>query len=270
MIDFEPTVEQQELVEGVRRFSKQRLAPAYAKREEDEAFDRPTISEMGSLGYFGVDLPEEYGGLGLDSVTAGLVTEAMCADDMNLGYLSVNISLVGRILAEYGRPEVVSPWLTGMIGGTTIPSIAVTEPGAGSDAGQIALTARRDGDEYVLTGEKTSISMVTQADFSVVFGRTGSVDSGAHGISAFLVPMDLPNIATTTFKDHGNRSIGRGSLFLDGVRVPRTYLLGEENRGFTQVMQGFDYRGFLTRPALVGEEERGRQQRSSRSSTDID
>lgn len=241
MIDFAPTVVQRELVEGVRHFSKEKLAPVYARRESEEAFHRPTVAEMGKLGFFGVELPEEYGGLGLDSVTAGLVTEALCADDMNLGYLSVNISLVGQILSTYGRPEVVSPWLRGMIAGTMIPSIAVTEPATGSDAGHIALSARREGDEYILSGEKTSISMVTQADFSVVFARTGSKDSGARGISAFLVPMDLPHIATTTFRDHGNRSIGRGSLFLDGVRVPATHLLGAENRGFTQVMQGFDY-----------------------------
>jgi cyclohexanecarboxyl-CoA dehydrogenase len=83
--------------------------------------------------------------------------------------------------------------------------------------------------------------LATQADFSVVFARTGQPGSGARGISAFLVPLDLPGITKTAFDDHGSRSVGRGSLFFDQVRVPEHYLLGAPNEGFVQVMQGFDY-----------------------------
>jgi cyclohexanecarboxyl-CoA dehydrogenase len=125
--------------------------------------------------------------------------------------------------------------------GDVLPSIAPTEPGGGSDAASLALAARRDGDGYVLTGEKTSISFATQAGFSVVFARTGTPESRARGISAFLVPLDSPGLASSAFDDHGGRSVGRGSLFFDDVRVPASHLLGAEGQGFVQVMQGFDY-----------------------------
>lgn len=241
MIDFALTAEQQELVDSVRRFSRRRLAPAYAQREAEGAFHRPTVAQMGSLGFLGVDLPESFGGLGLDGVTSGLVTEALCAGDMNVGYLSVNISLCGQILCRYGRPDVVEPWVREMIAGTAIPSIAITEPTTGSDAGDLVLSARRDGEEYVLNGEKTSISMAGQSDFSLVFARTGSKESRARGISVFLVPLRGSNVTTTPIRDHGNRSIGRGSMFFDDVRVPASHLVGEEGQGFTAVMQGFDH-----------------------------
>jgi len=117
----------------------------------------------------------------------------------------------------------------------------LTVPGSGSDAANLKLRARRDGDAYVLDGEKTSISMATQADFAIVFARTGSTEARARGISSFLVPLDTPGVTRTGFDDHGTRSVGRGSLFFDNVRVPAKYLLGAENQGFSQVMAGFDY-----------------------------
>jgi cyclohexanecarboxyl-CoA dehydrogenase len=99
----------------------------------------------------------------------------------------------------------------------------------------------RDGDSFVISGEKTSISLADQCDVAVVFARTGTDADGAKGISAFLIPMDLPGITRTAFDDVGTRAVGRGSIFFDGVRVPAENMLGEFNRGFIQVMQGFDY-----------------------------
>jgi cyclohexanecarboxyl-CoA dehydrogenase len=93
----------------------------------------------------------------------------------------------------------------------------------------------------VLNGEKTSISAADQADAAVVFGRTGTVESAAHGVTALLVPMDLPGITTSRFDCHGQRAIGRGSIFFENVRVPLSHQLGVENKGFVQVMQGFDF-----------------------------
>ena len=99
----------------------------------------------------------------------------------------------------------------------------------------------RSGEHYVLNGEKTSISAADQADAVVVFARTGTVESGAHGVSAILVPTDLPGITRGRFDCHGQRAIGRGSIFFDNVRVPVSHRLGAENQGFVQVMQGFDF-----------------------------
>ena len=93
----------------------------------------------------------------------------------------------------------------------------------------------------MINGEKTSISAADQADITVVFGRTGSVESAAHGVTALLVPMDTPGVTTNRFDCHGQRAIGRGSIFFENVRVPLDHRLGDENKGFVQVMQGFDF-----------------------------
>jgi cyclohexanecarboxyl-CoA dehydrogenase len=120
-------------------------------------------------------------------------------------------------------------------------SVALTEPRGGSDAGNLALAARRDGDRYILNGEKSSISMADQADASIVFARTGKPEDGPRGVSAFLVPMNSKGVSTSRFNDIGSKAVGRGSIFFDDVEVPVTHRLSGEGMGFAQVMQGFDY-----------------------------
>lgn len=240
-MEFALSEEQQSLVASARRFSADHLGPRYRQRDREGALDRATITKMGKLGFFGIELSEQLGGLGSDCLTAGLVVEALCAEDMNIGYVTINTSLIGQILAAHGQPAIVNPWIERMLRGEALPAIALTEPGVGSDAANLSLRARRTDDGYLLTGEKTSISLATQASFAVVFARTGTADSRARGISAFLVPTDSPGLTRTAFDDHGGRSVGRGSLHFDEVRVPASHLLGEENKGFAQVMQGFDY-----------------------------
>ena len=217
------------------------LAPYYKQREQEGAFDRATLRAMGDLGLFGVELPEEYGGLGLDCTTAGLVLEAICRSDYNIGQLMVTMSLSGAIMAQHGNPAVVAPWLRGVTAGEMIPAIALTEPGGGSDAANLTVRATKDGATYILDGEKTSTSFATQAAFAIVWARTGAQSSGARGISAFLVPLDVPGIKTSEFDDLGGRCAGRGSVHFDRVVIPATHLIGRENDGFVQVMQGFDY-----------------------------
>jgi cyclohexanecarboxyl-CoA dehydrogenase len=153
----------------------------------------------------------------------------------------VTMSLSGAILARHGDPGVVAPWLRGVTAGEMIPAIALTEPGGGSDAANLTLRATKDGATYVLDGEKTSTSFVAQAAFAIVWARTGLQSSGARGISAFLVPLDLPGIKTSAFDDLGGRCAGRGSVHFDRVVIPAAHLIGRENEGFVQVMQGFDY-----------------------------
>jgi len=240
-LSFAISAEQESLVDVARRFGERELAPYYKRREEEGAFDRATLRAMGRLGLFGVELPEEYGGLGLDCTTAGLVLEALCRADYNIGQLMVTMSLSGAILAQHGDPDVVAPFLCGVTAGEMIPAIALTEPGGGSDAANLTLRATADGDTYVLDGEKTSTSFAAQADFAIVWARTGAQSSGARGISAFLVPLDLPGVKTSEFDDLGGRCAGRGSVHFDQVVVPATHLIGRQNEGFIQVMQGFDY-----------------------------
>lgn len=229
------------LAETVDKFAQKYIAPGFLERDQTRTFDRDLVKKMGEMGFIAPELPEEYGGQGMGRLAAGVIHEAIAKADLSFSYINLLASLNGQILAEHGEPEVVRPWLAKLTAGEAIFSIGLTEPRGGSDAANLRLKIERDGDEYVLNGEKTSISAADQADASVIFGRTGSIESGAHGVTALLVPMNLPGISTTRFDCHGQRAIGRGSIFFDNVRVPVNHRLGEENKGFVQVMQGFDF-----------------------------
>ncbi|MBL8923384.1 MAG: cyclohexanecarboxyl-CoA dehydrogenase [Myxococcaceae bacterium] len=225
----------------VRRFATERVAPGFLERDRTRTLDKALVRELGALGLIAPELPAAFGGQGLSSLASGVIHEEIARADLSFSYVNLLASLTGHILARYGRPDVARPWLERLTTGQAMLSIALTEPRGGSDAASLELKMERDGSSYVLTGEKTSISAADQADASVVFARTGAKGSGAKGVSAILVPMDLPGITRTRFDCHGQRAIGRGSLFFEGVRVPASHLLGDEGKGFVQVMQGFDF-----------------------------
>ncbi|MFA7556674.1 MAG: acyl-CoA dehydrogenase family protein [Hydrogenophaga sp.] len=247
------TDEQKALKESVHRFAVERLLPDYQKRERAGTLDRSLVSELGRLGFLGTDLPEALGGMGTDSVTTGLVVEEVAYGDFNVSTIVVSASLNGAILVRHARPEVVKEWVPRMVSGDAIVAICLTEPGQGSDASNLQLRARKEGDDYVLHGEKTSITFADRADAYVVFARTGRPEDGAKGVSAFFVPYEgTKGISRTKFDDVGSTIIGRGSVFFDDVRIPASYLIGEEGKGFTQVMQGFDYSRALIGLQCVG------------------
>lgn len=235
------TEELSALRDMARKFSTERLAPFYQSHERAGNFDRALIREMGSLGLIAPELPEEYGGLGAGSIYSGVIIEEVGRADFNVGYINILASLNGQIIANFANEDLRRHWLPKIISGEEIVCIALTEPRGGSDAANLVLKMERDGDHYILNGEKTSISMADQAAGAVVFARSGTVEEKARGISALFVPMDLPGISTTRFTDIGQHAIGRGSIFFDNVRVPVENLLGEEGKGFVQVMQGFDF-----------------------------
>lgn len=240
------------LADQAQRFARERVAPGYLERDRSRVLDRDLMRQMGELGFIAPELPAHVGGQGLGSLAAGVIHEQIAAADLSMSYLNLLASLNGQILAQHGRPEVVNPWLGRLTRGEALCALALTEPRGGSDAAALRLRIERHGEVYVLNGEKTSISAADQADAAVVFGRTGPVESGAQGVTALLVPMDLPGLRTTRFDCHGQRAIGRGSIFFDNVRVPAAYRLGEENRGFGQVMQGFDFSRALIGLQVLG------------------
>ena len=229
------------LAEQAERFAQDRVAPGFIRRDQERELDRGLMAEMGELGFIAPELPETVGGLGLGSLAAGVIHEQIAKADLSLSYINLLASLNGQILASFGKPEVVQPWLKELMAGRALIAIALTEPRGGSDAANLQLKMRREGDEYVINGEKTSISAADQADAVVVFARTGAPDSGAKGVSAVLVPTNAKGLTRSRFDCHGQRAIGRGSLFFDNVRVPVSHLLGDEGKGFVQVMQGFDF-----------------------------
>lgn len=224
-----------------RKFAQERVAPGYMAREKAGTFDMTLLREMGELGLIAPELPEEFGGMDAEVLYSGVIIEEIGRADFTFGYAPLLASLNGQILREFARPEIARDWLPGLIAGEHMLAIALTEPKGGSDAANLGLKMERDGGHYILNGEKTSISANQIAKGVVTFARTGTAEDRARGVSAVLVPLDLPGITTSKFSNCGQNSVGHGSIWFDNVRVPAEYLLGEEGKGFAQVMQGFDF-----------------------------
>jgi len=243
MTGIDPSLsdEQREIQAVAQRFSAEKVAPYYQKREAEARIDRALIREMGSLGLIAPELPEAFGGLGLASLTSGLIAEQIGYGDLNVAYAQILSSLTGKIMAQHAPRDLALEWLPQLTAGEKVFCIALTEPRGGSDAANLSLSARKDGNGYILKGEKSSISMADQADAVVLFARTGSREEGARGVSAFFVPMDTPGVSTLRYKDLGSHAIGRSSIFFDEVRIPASFRLADEGAGFVQVMQGFDF-----------------------------
>jgi cyclohexanecarboxyl-CoA dehydrogenase len=227
------------LADMTGRFAAQRIAPGFIERDQTRVLDPVLMAEMGGLGLIAPELPEAVGGQGASRVAAGVIHEQIAAADLSMSYINLLGSLNGQILVDHGDPAVVNPWLERLTAGEIMLALALTEPRGGSDAANLALRATLQGDHYVLDGEKTSISAADQSHAAVVFARTGG--PGARGVTAFLVPLDAEGITTSRFDCHGQRAIGRGSIFFDAVRVPVDHRLGGEGQGFVSVMQGFDF-----------------------------
>ncbi len=246
------TEEHLALAEQARRFASERVAPGFQERDRTRVLDRGLMREMGGLGFIAPELPEKFGGIGLDCVAAGVIHEEIARADLSLSYINLLASLNAQILSEHGQAAVVQPWLNKIVAGDALCAIALTEPHAGSDAANLRLRVERVGEHYIINGEKTSISAADQADIVVVFGRTGKVEDGAKGVTAMLVPTDVPGLTRNRFECHGQRAIGRGALFFENVKIPVNHRLGDENKGFAQVMQGFDFSRALIGLQVLG------------------
>lgn len=241
-MEFGITDEQQAIQDTARRFAREKIAPDFQKRAETGVIDRGLVKEMAVLGLVASDLPEVYGGLGIDGITTGLIIEEIAYADLNVSYIQLLNSLIGRIIVDHAKPEVTQAWAPKIVAGDALMALGLTEPRGGSDAAHLQLKAERSGNsEFILNGEKTSISMADQTDGIVLFARTNEEEKGARGVSAFLVQLDAPGISRSRFSDLGSEAVGRGSVFFDSVRVPAENMLGDEGEGFRQVMQGFDY-----------------------------
>ncbi len=225
----------------VERFAKDRIAPGFAERDQTRVLDPALMAEMGQLGLIAPELPEAVGGQGARRVAAGVITEAIAAADLSMSYINLLGSLNAQILLEHGDPAVATPWLQRLTAGEVILALALTEPAGGSDAARLSMKATANGDHYVGWGFKPSFGAAPPAPAAVLFARTGAPEEGARGVTAFLVPLDLPGITTSRFDCHGQRAIGRGSIFFDDVPLPADHRLGGEGLGFVSVMQGFDF-----------------------------
>ncbi len=245
------SAEQEQVRRMVRDFATRELAPRYTHWDRSGEFPLDLWRQMGALGLCGTRVPEQYGGQDMAAVTTGIIAEEVARGDFNCSYAVLMTALCGEVMRAHAGPAVREEWMRPMAQGSAVVGLALTEPGSGSDAKAMRSVARRYGDDYVLNGEKTGISLMMAADALVLFAKTDPA-AGARGVSAFLVPTHLPGVTRTPLADMGSRGIQRGAIFMDDVRIPASYLLGEENKGFYQVMQGFDFSRFVIGLMCIG------------------
>jgi cyclohexanecarboxyl-CoA dehydrogenase len=249
-VDFRLTSEQEELSRALRTFAARELAPRSAAWDKDGEFPWDMWRRLGELGVFGLRIPPEHGGLAADFLSMGLAAFEVARGDLACTYGIQLAALAGEILGRHGRAEVARRCLPAVARGDAVIALALTEPGGGSDAASLACRAERDGDDYVLTGEKSGISLAMAASAAIVFARTGP--DRARGITAFLVPLDLPGVSRSPLRDLGTRAIGRAVVALDRVRVPGTHRIGDEGTGFHEIMRGFDWNRLVIALACLG------------------
>ncbi len=249
-MEFAYTPEQEELIRTLRAFARKELAPRSHGWDTSGEFPWEAWRRMGELGLLGLRAPAAYGGSDTDLVTMGIATEEIARGDFGCTYGIQLAGLAGEIIGKNGAEEVKARWLPPTARGEAVVALALTEPGVGSDAANLACRAERDGDGYVITGEKSGISLAMAAHAAIVFARTGA--SRARGVTAFLVPLDLPGVSRSALRDLGTRVVGRAVLSFDHVRVPASHRLGAEGTGFHQVMQGFDYNRIIIALACLG------------------
>lgn len=226
------------LTDTVRRFVRERLMPAEAQVEEDNAIPDDLIGEMRSLGLFGMSIPEAHGGLGLTMEEEALVA-------LELGYTSpafrsvigTNNGIGAQGIIMDGTDAQKDHWLPRMASGEVIGSFALTEPDIGSDAASIRTTAVGDGDSYLLNGTKRYITNAPVADIFTVMARTGG--AGAAGVSAFIVPADSPGLSLGPVdRKMGQRGTRTCDVIFENCRIPADALIGgHEGRGFKTAMK---------------------------------
>ncbi|MFI6878075.1 acyl-CoA dehydrogenase family protein [Streptomyces sp. NPDC050400] len=213
------------------------IAPNVVEWDRREEVDRGIVKKLGEVGFLGLTIDEEYGGSGGDHLAYCLVTEELGRGDSSVrGIVSVSLGLVTKTVQSYGTEEQKREWLPRLTAGEALGCFGLTEPGTGSDAGNLTTRAVRDGDDYVINGSKMFITNGTWADVVLLFAR--STDAPGHkGVSAFLVPTDTPGLTRRTVHGKlGLRGQATAELVLEDVRVPASAMLGPEGKGFSIAM----------------------------------
>ena len=251
-MDLSLNDEQQAFRALARDFLDREAVPHRVEWDRAESVDLAIVPKMAEIGFFGLTIPEEYGGLGGDYVTYSLAMEELGRADSALrGIVSVSSGLVGKSILFHGSEEQKQEWLPQLAEATKLGCFGLTEPDVGSDAGNLTTRARRDGDDYVIDGQMLYITNGTWADVALIFARTGG--DGPRGISAFLVPTDAPGFEAREIKGKlGLRGQATAELFLDGVRVPASAMLGEEGTGFKIAMSTLDKGRLAVASGCVG------------------
>lgn len=259
--DFDLDSERLGILDQADRFARNELYGLSARMDAEEWWPEDAFPKIGANGFFGVTIPEAYGGAGLDLLAAGLVLQGFGRWNhaLALSYVAHD-NLCANNIFRNGAESQRRKYLPDLCSGRKIGALGLTEPGAGSDAlGSMRTTARRDGDHYVLNGGKIYITNGPVADVLLVYAKTDK-DKGAHGISAFIVEKDFPGFKVAQkLEKMGYRGSQTGELVFEDCRVPAENLVGEENHGVAIVMSGLDLERAMISPLCLGIAERALQ-----------
>jgi alkylation response protein AidB-like acyl-CoA dehydrogenase len=254
-MDFSLTQEQQMTQKMVRDFAQKEIAPVikeYDRKQEPIPF---MLKRMGELGILGLPFPVRYGGQGMDFLAWGLACEELEAVDTHLRVvMSVHTGLCGMTLFQWGTEDQKQKFLVPLAKGEKIGCGAFTEPGMGSDVAAMNTTAKRDGDFYILNGEKMWISLASKADLALVTVKTNpATRKASEGLSAFIVDLHSQGVKTGDL--HGKLGVRAGStgwISFTDVRVPVANRIGEEGEGFKITMSGFDHGRYTVASGATG------------------
>jgi alkylation response protein AidB-like acyl-CoA dehydrogenase len=240
-MDFELTQEQLMVKEIAVGFAEKEVKPVAHRMDRESVYPRELIDRLGKIGFMGMLVPEELGGSGMDLVSYIIAVEEISKAWASLGVIvSVNNSLVCGPLLKFGSEAQKKKYLMPLARGERLGCYALTEPGAGSDAGAIQTRASKSNGDYVLNGAKIFITNGHHADLAIVFALTNPA-MGKHGISAFLVEKGTPGFAAPRLEDKlGLRSSDTAELSFEDCRVPEENLLGQENEGFKIALSSLD------------------------------
>ncbi|WP_106494610.1 acyl-CoA dehydrogenase family protein [Lentibacillus sp. Marseille-P4043] len=253
-MNFDFSEEQNMLRNTVRNFVDKEIMPNIAEWDRDGTFDPTLMKKLANLGLMGVCIPEAYGGSGMDYNALAIVCEELERGDTAFRTaVSVHTGLNSMSILQWGTEEQKQKYLVPQAKGEKVGAFGLTEPGAGSDVASLQSTAVKDGDHYILNGQKTWISLCDTADHFLVFAYTDK-SKKHHGISAFIVEREWEGFSSKGIKGKlGIRSGNTGELFFDNVRVPAENLLGEEGEGFKIAMASLDNGRFTVASGACGQ-----------------
>ena len=234
--------EQHEMIrDALRSFAQERLAPNAARWDKEHHFPKDELKGLAALGAFGVAVPEELGGAGLDYLSLSLVLEEIAAGDGGTStVISVNNCPVCSIAMMYANDAQKEQWLKPLARGEMLGAFCLTEPHVGSDASALRTTATRDGDHYVLNGVKQFITSGKYADVAIVMAVTDKA-AGKRGISAFWVPTNTPGYIVARLEEKlGQHSSDTAQILFENCRIPAQNLIGDEGQGYKIALSGLE------------------------------
>ena len=248
-MNFDLTEDQVAIRDSVRKYAEAELMPNYQRWDRTGEFlSKDFMDKLINMGLLRLRLPEAYGGQGYSFVDCGIVCEEIGRCDHQIRYIISNAIHLGE-MASSMHPDLQAEWIPRIANGEMM-SLAFTEPRGGADAGNITTKALKDDDDYILNGEKTSITFTGVSKVVFVSARTGG--PGPRGLSFFLVPTDTPGVSTSNFERMGQRLDRGGSFFFDNVRIPARNMIGKENEGFIWAMTIIGYNRNFVPLACIG------------------